>query len=606
MNKEIDFTKLKNSYEKIGLSNFRYPQEFKEQYKKISTISNKITKELLLERISADISKIKSMKETARIEDIEKFNSEIDLFKEFFEKVETLTDDQFKTIEKEFDEYVKKSNNKNKSNEDSPFFIFEKEAQAREFIKKQPLFFNKSEMWLIWDWEELKYKLTDKTEILNGIKKLGVNTINSKEKTEILNALQQVGRESMPKELNQYCIQFKNKIINIKTGEEFKSTPEYFSTNPIPWKIGDSEETPTMDKYFKEWVGEEYVKTLYQILAYSTSSNQFMQRMFAFVGGGSNGKGTFIKLLRKFIGKDNCVSSEMALLSSNGFETSSLYKKLVCEMGEVSQDDLQNTNQIKKLGGDDELRYCFKGKTPFTEFSPTTCIINTNSLPTTPDKTLGFYRKWLIIDFPNQFPIKTGIIESIPDKEFENLGRKSIRLLKEMYETRKFENEGTYQERMDRYEERSNPILKFIDDYCEEDFEAYLSLKKFSVALNDYLKSKHLRIMTPKEIKKKLSDEGFDVRRTTKFGIQDVFILCISLKNIPKDEIKNSCEELVLKNDIKQEIIKFFKVNSDCYFDFNKLQEVFNKCDNLLEILNKLQEEGLIHSPKANLWQYIR
>jgi len=442
----------------------------------------------------------------------------------------------------------------------SPFFVFEKESQAREFIKIQPLFFDKSEMWLIWNKKESKYEITDKIDILNGIKKLGINTINSKERTEILNALQQVGRENIPEELEKNCIQFKNKIINIKTDEEFESNPKFFSTTPIPWNIGKNEETPIMDKYFKEWVGEDYVQTLYQIIAYSSCSDQFMQRMFALVGGGSNGKGTFIKLLRKFVGKDNCVSSEMSLLSSNQFETSSLYKKLVCEMGEVSKSDLTNTNQIKKLAGDDEMRYCFKNKGAFTEFSPTTCLINTNSLPHTPDKTIGFYRKWLIIDFPNQFPIKAGIIESIPDEEFENLAKKIIKILKEMYQNVKFHNEGNYQERMERYEERSNPIMRFIETNCEEDFESYVSINKFSKILNEDLKNKHLRIMSPKEIKKKLTEEGFEVRRGTKNYITDTYVFNLKLKNIPNiPNIPKSKNQSLHENQLQENGINGIK-----------------------------------------------
>ncbi len=417
--------------------------------------------------------------------------------------------------------------------ETNPYFVFEKEEQAKEFIKKQPLFFDKSKTWQIWNHKKLKWEITDETDILNGIKKLGINTINSKERTEILNALQQVGREKIPEPLEKSCVQFGNEIINIQSGEKFESTPKSHSTNPIPWKLGKTKNTPKMDKYFEEWVGKDYTKTLYQIIAYCSCSDQFMQRMVALVGGGSNGKGTFIKLLKRFIGKDNCVSSELSLLSENQFETSMIYKKLLCEMGEVSQNDLKNTNQLKKLTGEDDIRYCFKGKTPFSEPSPTTCIINTNSLPTTNDKTLGFYRRWLIADFPNQFPIKSGLIESIPDKEFENLAKKCVALLKEMYQTQKFENEGDYQERMNRYEERSNPVMRFVEEFCEEDFESYISLKNFTKSLNDYLKIKHLRIMNPKEIKKKLSEEGFDVRRGTKNYLTDTYIFNLKLKNIP-------------------------------------------------------------------------
>ena len=418
----------------------------------------------------------------------------------------------------------------NKSEEGNPYLVFEKEGQALEFIKRQPLFYDKSGIWWLWDFDSSKFEMVDKTQILTNIKNcIGANVIASKERTEIINALEIVGREHMPKELSRQCMQFKNKIINIRTGDEYEVNPKLFATNPIPWSIGESEDTPTMDKLFEEWVGKEYAQTLYEILAYSACSDQFMQRMIALVGGGSNGKGTYIKLLKKFIGKANCTSSELKVLSDNIFETSALYKKLVCEMGEVSHDDLKSSNQIKKLSGEDDIRYCFKGKTPFTEESQTTCLINTNSLPVSRDKTDGFYRRWLIVDFPNQFPIKQGLIDAIPEKEFDNLALKCIGILRGMYTNYKFTNEGNIQERAVKYEERSNPVMKFVEDFCEEDYMNYTSMKIFSKTFNEYLKVKHLRSQIPKEIKKALTEEGFDVRKTTKFGVQDVYIIGLNL-----------------------------------------------------------------------------
>lgn len=523
----VDFLEEKTlNLEDIGF-NYEDLKILNKLFKDFSVFPNPLEKESTLKHLEVKKNVLIMNKDQCEPELLGEFDKNIKNLSSFSDKINEFGEKEFDILNEHFARF--KENNKEEK--ETPYYIFEKEAQAKEFIKNQPLFFDKKELWWLWNKKELKWEITDKTEILNGIKKIGINTINSKERTEIINALQQTGRENTPKELNKKCIQFKNKIINLKTDEEFKPIPKYFSTNPISWEIGESEETPTMDKYFKEWVGEKYVQTLYEIIAYSSCSEQFMQRMIALVGGGSNGKGTYIKLLKKFVGKDNCSSSELGLISSNQFETSMIYKKLLCEMGEVSYDDLKSTNQIKKLSGEDDIRYCFKGKTPFSEESPTTCIINTNSLPNTPDKTIGFYRRWLIVDFPNQFEIKSGLIEQIPKQEFKNLARKVIRILKELYQTQRFSNEGDFEERTKRYEERSNPVMRFVEKYCDEEIENYISLKNFSKKLNEYLIEKHLRKISPKEIKKKLQEEGFDVRKSTKFGVQDTYVFCLNLKN---------------------------------------------------------------------------
>ncbi len=397
--------------------------------------------------------------------------------------------------------------------------IFTTEGQAEEFIKKQPLYYDDAGFFWHWDFDNYCYVKSDKVDVLNSLKNINpfVETIKSKERSEIINALMQVGRKNKPKEPKKTWIQFKDIIVDVQTGEEFKATPEYFITNPIPFSPSDSELTPTMDKIFKEWVvceglqDESYIKTLYQVVAYVCTSDQFLQRLIALTGSGSNGKGTFLQLLTKLIGLNNCCSTELRVLGKNSFEASSLYKKLLCEMGEVDATDLKNTNLIKKLSGEDLIRYEFKGKTAFTEESPTTCIISTNSLPKTPDSSIGFYRRWLIIDFPNQFKVKRDILAQIPEEEYNNLARKVINLLKELYKDNDFVNGGDFEERMKKYEERSNPLNDFIKERCEEEPESMTSLREFTNEYNKYLLTKKLRKTSPRELGKELRDETFEV-----------------------------------------------------------------------------------------------
>ncbi len=391
--------------------------------------------------------------------------------------------------------------------------IFSRRGQIETFWKKQPFFYDKSKIFYLWDEKLKKWSLSDEVDFLNKIQQiLGIETIDSKARIELVEGFKQIGRLHHPKPIKKTWVQFKNKIYDIKTGEEFIATPKYFVTNPIPWEIGDSEDTPTIDKYYDEWVGEENKQSLYEFNAYNITQDKFMQRLWAFCGGGSNGKGSCIKLNYKFIGEDNCVSSDLKALSEDKFETAILHKKLLCVMGEISYSDLRNTNKIKKIAGEDKLSFQFKGKTPFTDDNTATAVILTNSLPITPDRSLGFYRKIHIIDFPNQFKeLKHDLIAIIPNIEFNNLAKKCLRILKELYETQKFYNEGDFEERIKRYEERSNPVMRFFEDHFEEVEGEYIALRNFTNQCNEYLKNKHLRVITPIQVGRILRNEGFSV-----------------------------------------------------------------------------------------------
>ncbi len=414
--------------------------------------------------------------------------------------------------------------------------VFGRRGQIERFWRDQPFFYDESKIFWLWDDENKKWILSDEINFLNAIQEqLGIETIDSKSKSELISGFQQIGRKHKPEDMKKYWVQFKDKIYDLITGENFKATPKYFITNPIPWNVGTSEETPTIDKLFEQWVGKDYSQTLYEIVAYNLTLNKFMQRLIALCGGGSNGKGTFIKLNYRLLGKDNYVTSEIKTLSENVFEAAVLYRKLLCVMGEVSYGDLKNTNQLKKLGGEDLISFQFKGKMPFTDENTATCICATNSLPATPDKSIGFYRKWLIIDFPNQFKeIKKNLIESIPEKEFENLAFKCLNILKELYKTMKFTNEGDFDERMSRYEERSNPVIKFVEDFCEDSPGKNITIRDFTNSCNLYLKSKHLRVLSAIQVGKILRNEGFLVGNRKIDEVSSVVILNLSLNSKEK------------------------------------------------------------------------
>ena len=393
--------------------------------------------------------------------------------------------------------------------------IFTRRGQIESFWKIHPFFFDKAKMFWAWDHESKKWILSDEVDFCNLIhQKLGIETISHKDKGELVEGFKQIGRQHKPKEAKKTWIQFKDKIYDAKTGEIFEASPEYFITNPIPWEVGEFEDTLIIDRFFSEWVEEKWKDTLYQILAYSISSKKFMQRLVALCGGGSNGKGSYIKLTEKFIGKENCVSSEIKNLSEDKFEPAVLYKKLLCVMGEVSYDDLKNTNMLKKLGGEDSISFQFKGKTPFTDDNTALCVSLTNSMPITPDKSLGFYRKWLLIDFPNQFlKMKDNLIGEVPDIEFRNLAKKCLRILKEWYDCEhpEFKNEGSFEERAQRYEERSNPVMHFISEQCDEIAGEMIPLREFTNECNKYFKLKHQRVLSAHQIGKILRDEGFQI-----------------------------------------------------------------------------------------------
>lgn len=429
-------------------------------------------------------------------------------------KTKTLLKRQFDIYKKEKrQEEAPEKNHALENFENKLEVAFDKKGLAEHIIETQPCYYDTSKNWWLWDWPETRWKRVDETDILNAVEtQANLNTINSKEKNEMLEALKQVSRKQKPGEVKETWIQFKNEIIDLETGERFRAMPNWFVTNPIPWDLHKDNfiETPTMDKIFEEWVGKEYVQTLYEILAYCILSNYPIHRIFCFMGGGLNGKSCFLTLLRKFVGGYNCASTELDTLLSSRFEVTRLHKKLVCQMGETNFSQMEKTSILKKLSGGDLIGFEYKNKDPFEEINYAKILIATNNLPTTTDKTIGFYRRWMIIDFPNQFSEQVNILDSIPEEEYEALALKCTFILRDLLENRKFTNEGSIEDRVKRYEDHSDPLEKFMEEFTEEKFDGYIWKNEFEKKLNDWCKQNRFRELSSVVIGRKMKDKGIE------------------------------------------------------------------------------------------------
>lgn len=381
---------------------------------------------------------------------------------------------------------------------------------ARTFIENIPLYYDRERLWWAWNLSRKCWEIIDEVDILNLIKRVSFqNTIKSNERTELLNALMQYARENEPKPAKKTWLQFDGIVVDYETGERFEASSEYFITNPIPWKLGKNDKTPTMDRIFKEWVGEQYVNTLYEIIAFSLSTEYFLERIFAFLGGGSNGKSCYLALIRKFLGAKNCVTTDLNLLVSSRFETSKLRDKLVCLMAETDFNELNNTQLIKRMvSGKDTIPIEYKNKGCLDYINYSKVLIATNNLPDSTDKTIGFYRRWVIIDFPNQFDEKKDILAEIPDEEYSNLALKSIEILLQLKRKREFTNEGNFEDRKKRYEDRSNPFDKFFKENLIEEYNSFITKNQFKVKLTQWCIENHFREMSDISILKHMKERG--------------------------------------------------------------------------------------------------
>jgi hypothetical protein len=96
------------------------------------------------------------------------------------------------------------------------------------------------------------------------------------------------------------------------------------------------------------------------------------------------------------------------------------------------------------------------------------------------------------------------------DKEYKQLSRKCVNILKNLLATSKFTNEGTYEERQKRYEARSSPINDFIKEYCTIDVNGKTEFFKLYKEYVSFCNARNLRVPTKTGVSRLLTAKGFE------------------------------------------------------------------------------------------------
>jgi len=487
---------------------------------------------------------------------------------------------------------------------------------AKIFSEKYPIVYDKNH--LFWFWNGHCYEMIDETDLLKIVNDISLfdGVINSKIKSQLLEAFRIEGRRRLEKlkKPRKDWIVFLNGIFDLSTGEILKPSPEYFITSVIPHNIpeSDSEETPTIDKLFKEWYPQN-TELLYEICAYAMLDDYPIHRIFVLFGRGRNGKGTFIRFLKNLIGYKNCCSTDLYRLINSRFETARLYKKKLALLGETDYKSIERSDIIKSLSGQDPIPAEFKNKPNFDFENYAKIVIATNSLPPTRDRTLGFYSRWIILKFEKVFNTNRDVLKDIPEWEYENMCKKCVKILKNLLEKREFSGEGSYEDKERLYEELSNPILIFLKERVEKDVDSYIPKFEFKEQLEIFCRERGFRVMNDKEITKIMRDYGYEdkLKKVEVDGEKKVWRCWFGLKwktkkvsSILEIEFPISIEGVLSEDEIFEPplVPMEISIGEEEEISLENFLEIIKK---ELEELNFLSFKNLNSSQQLELLKYI-
>jgi putative DNA primase/helicase len=363
---------------------------------------------------------------------------------------------------------------------------------SRNFFKTQP--HSKSET--IYVYRNGVYK-----DIGESVIKREVNTfLGEKIKNHYVSEVTgYVGRSTYiyPEQINQdpYVINIKNGFYDLKQKKLLPHNPEIFSITQLPIFYDSQADCPVIKKFVSEIVSIQDVNVLQELIGYCLWKDYHIQKAFMFLGEGQNGKSVFIKMLTAFLGTENVACVELQDLHDK-FAKASLFGKMANLYPDISNKALFNTGVFKGLTGGDELDAQFKFKDPFHFRNFAKMIFSCNTIPETRDFTTAFFRRWIIINFPNIFDGKKDdkllINKLTTQDELSGLFNWALEGLERLLKNNDFSYAPTTEQMEARYKKLSSSIAGFIDDCCQMDTDSELTKDELYLAYCKYCRENQL------------------------------------------------------------------------------------------------------------------
>lgn len=364
----------------------------------------------------------------------------------------------------------------------------ELETILRDDAFKKPVFFNGGKF--LFDRFAAYMKNTQHVIRINGnlhIYRDGVYRDGYREiETEMIKAIPDLSdakRKEVLKYMHLICepvqpadaryIAFRNGIYDVVTDTMKDFSPDIVVTNKIPWDYNPSAFSELAEHTLNKLAcNDPAIRALLEeCIGYCFYRRSELGKAFILIGDKSNGKSTFLDLIKTILGEDNISALDPKELGDR-FTTSMMFGKLA-NIGDDIADDFMQGSQVsifKKIVTGNRIKAERKGQDPF-EFNPfIKLLFSANDIPRMKDKTGAVLRRLVIIPFNAQFSkddpeydpfIKYKLVEQEP---MEYLIKLAIGGLRRVLANQEFSKSDKVDRQIEEYEEENNPIVAFIKD----------------------------------------------------------------------------------------------------------------------------------------------
>lgn len=295
--------------------------------------------------------------------------------------------------------------------------------------------------------------------------------LKAAQRSEVLKYLEIIAEPTEPAAAN--LIGFRNGILNIVTGTMIPFSPDVVITNMIPWDYDPNAYSELADNTLNKLsCGDKSIRLLLEeCIGYCFYRRNEMSKAFVLTGAKSNGKSTFLDMVKNVLGKNNISALDLGELDER-FSVATMAGKLANVGDDISDEFLQGRSiaTFKKIVSGNEIKAEYKGQDAFF-FNPyVKLLFSANDIPRMKDKTGAVLRRLIIVPFNAKFSKEDAdfdpyITWKLRDESvMKYVARIAVDGLKRVLENNAFTESEKVQKELNDYEIQNNPILMFLNE----------------------------------------------------------------------------------------------------------------------------------------------
>lgn len=198
-------------------------------------------------------------------------------------------------------------------------------------------------------------------------------------------------------------INMKNGLYNIRTGEFKAHFPDYISINQVPIVYNLESKHKLFGRFIHQVLWPSEIRTAIELMAYTFYRDNPFEIITNLFGYDANGKSVFTGLLTALHGPKNVSNVALTAMLDDRFALSDLEGKSVNIDTELTGTTIRDTSILKKITGRQPIKIQRKNEKAYDTLIHAKLFFSTNKIPVAYDESDAFFRRNIIITFPNRF-----------------------------------------------------------------------------------------------------------------------------------------------------------------------------------------------------------